>query len=205
MDKPELPFILKNSSKNFMERQKNIFDQLSTLQCNLQKDEEMEVEEPPTVSNKANRSVMRQFRGKESIFKRPQDPINKNYMRTIPDFKKNPHKWKKYSLADVKDEDMSDRSNTKAALSFLNELKNRSSEEMVTDRTEEMQKIVFKKVYTTVKDDTKNEEEKPSFRSSKVVMPEYVVGQKVKKDKKNRKIQSSGSAQLKLDHLFEDE
>ncbi|EFA11351.1 U5 small nuclear ribonucleoprotein TSSC4 [Tribolium castaneum] len=202
MDKPDLPFMLKNSNKNFMERQKSIFDQLSTLTCNLQKDEEMEVE-GPKVSNRANRSVMRQFRGKESIFKRPQDPVSKNYMRTIPDFKKNPHKWTKYSLADVKDEDMSDRSNTKAALSFLNELKNRNSE-MVTDKSEEMKKIVFKKVHTTtVKDNLKSEDEKPSFRSSKVVMPEYVVGQKVKKDKKNKKIQSGGGGQLKLDHLLD--
>ncbi|XP_044269763.1 protein TSSC4 [Tribolium madens] len=205
MDKPDLPFMLKNSNKNFMERQKSIFDQLSTLKCNLQKDEEMEVEEAPRLSNRTNRSVMKQFRGKESIFKRPQDPVSKNYMRTIPDFKKNPHKWTKYSLADVKDEDMSDRSNTKAALSFLNELKNRSNESMVTDKTEEIQKIVFKKVHTTVKDNLKNEDEKPSFRSSKVVMPEYVVGQKVKKDKKNKKIQNSSGGQLKLDHLLDDE
>src|SRR5699024_3675435 len=109
-----------------------------------------------------------------------------NYMKTIPDFKKNPHKWKKYSLADVKDEDMSDRSNTKTALSFLNELKSRNIMDTSDSEStsEEPRKIVFNKLPSTLKTTSLNnkEEVKSSFRSSKVVMPEYVVGQKVKKE-----------------------
>ncbi|CAH1372698.1 U5 small nuclear ribonucleoprotein TSSC4 [Tenebrio molitor] len=200
-------FTLKNSSKHFNERQKNIFDQLNKLQCNLRNEGEMDVDVAPDMK-KPDRSITKQFRGKESIFKRPQDPVRKNYLKTIPDFKKNPHKWKKYSLADVKDEDMSDKSNTKAALSFLNELKSRNNHEVKSDRAEESRKIVFKKVPSVgsaINVLNTDDEVKPTFKSSKVIMPEYVVGEKVKKEKKNRNLKSSAIVQLKLDHLHEND
>ncbi|KAJ3661795.1 hypothetical protein Zmor_006179 [Zophobas morio] len=190
-------FVLRGN-KEFLERQKNVFDQLTTTKCNLRPEKAMDVE--PNTPKSSGRVVTKQFRGKESIFKVPQDPVN--YMRTIPDFKKNPHKWTKYSLADVKDEDMSDSSNTKTALSFLNELKSRSVEDM-RDADEEPKKIVFKKF--TPETGSSKLEVKASFRSSKRVMPEYVVGEKINKRKKNHNSGSSEGPQLKLDHLFEDE
>lgn len=205
------PFRLKSSDQDFIQRQKNVFDQLTTLKTNLDNNStsEMDVCERQGSRRSTHKSIMKQFRGKESIFKRPQDPITKNYMRNIPDFKKNPHKWVKYSLDDVKDEDMSDRSNTKAAITFLSELKDRKKQlEKMDDGEPEVQKIIFKKVTKNVPTSvvgSKEDESKPSFRSSKLVMPEYVVGgQKVRKEKKNRDIKSS-SSQLKLDHLLDDE
>ncbi|RZC33044.1 TSSC4 domain containing protein [Asbolus verrucosus] len=200
------PFTLKGSNEHFNQRQKNVFDQLNKLQCNLQNnvEEDMDIEET-VVAKKSNRSIMKQFRAKESIFKRPQDPISKNYMKTIPDFKKNPHKWKRYSLADVKDEDMSETCNTKAALSFLNELKNRNLKQSESEVSEKAQKMVFKKIDTTVKNGSNNEQKKkPNFKSSKVVMPEYVVGQKITKEKKQKNVKNTSIVQLKLDHLYEE-
>merc|ERR1719228_454953 len=66
---------------------------------------------------------------KPETFKRPtsfRKPQRKpNY---IPDHRKNPHKWTKYTLEDVSADQMSDRSNTKAALQFLTELKDQKRE-----------------------------------------------------------------------------
>ena len=59
--------------------------------------------------------------------------------------------------------------------------------------------------------DDRNDDDKPLLKGSKVVMPEYVIGQKIKKTKKklNTKVENKDnmSSGLKLDHLltFEDE
>ncbi|XP_072383875.1 U5 small nuclear ribonucleoprotein TSSC4 [Diabrotica undecimpunctata] len=209
-------FTLKSANADFALRQKNVFDQLLVLEPNRRPtnsdDTEMDVDEDDVHSKvsspKEQRAITRKLRGKESIFKKPQNPVSKNYMKKIPDFKKNPHKWTRYSLEDVNDEDMSDRSNTKTALSFLEELKERKISEVPLDDSEKdvPQKIVFKKQRRhesspEIKEDP--ESLKATFRSSKVVMPEYVVGQKLKKDKKKKRVEKG--RELKLDHLLEDE
>ncbi|KAJ8981077.1 hypothetical protein NQ317_007214 [Molorchus minor] len=149
---------------------------------------------------------------RKAFFKKPQNPIPKNYINRIPDFKKNPHKWTKYSLDDVKEDDMSDKGNTRAALSFLKELEDRKSTNMECDddgNDDLPTKITFKRYTYPVsikKEDNKDEDiSKPSFRSSKVVMPEYVVGQKAKKDKKNNSTKTTTGKELKLDHLYEED
>lgn len=202
MHNPNPIFVLKTSDPQFLQRQNDVFAQLNTSLQSSSPNDSMDIEDNSSTQPN-NRSLTRQFRGKESIFKRPQDPIRKHYMRTIPDFKKNPHKWTKYSLADVKDDDMSDKSNTKAALSFLNELKSRTNNDEGIDEEVGSKKIVFKKVLR--KASPGNVDSQSTFRSSKVVMPEYVVGQKVEKDKKTPKAARNKGAELKLDHLFEDE
>uniref|UniRef100_A0A6P7FP52 U5 small nuclear ribonucleoprotein TSSC4 n=1 Tax=Diabrotica virgifera virgifera TaxID=50390 RepID=A0A6P7FP52_DIAVI len=212
-------FTLKSANADFALRQKNVFDQLLVLEPNLdrrptrQDDTEMDVDEDDVHSKvstpKEQRAITRRLRGKESIFKKPQNPVSKNYMKKIPDFKKNPHKWTRYSLEDVNDEDMSDRSNTKTALSFLEELKERKISEVPSDDSEkdQPQKIVFKKQRRHESNPSETKEDpdslKATFRSSKVVMPEYVVGQKLKKDKKKKRVEKG--RELKLDHLLEDE
>lgn len=161
------------------------------------------------------------LRGKESIFKRPEAPISKCLpLGRVPDFRKNPQKWTKYSLNDV--EEMSDRSNKAAAMSFLNELQSRkrarNNRDTDIDSQDDQKKIIFNK--TVLIKDTASydreegnsveeiEEERASFRSSKVIMPEYVIGQKkhTKSNKKDNKIERNLAAkQLKLDHLIEEE
>lgn len=150
----------------------------------------------------------------------------------------NPHKWKKYSLDDA---DISDRTNTSAAFAFLAEIeKRKDAEEEKRARENQMdvddsacEKIVFKKQQSNSRDHRKpsfnqsvplqkeierrdrGEEtgEKAILKGSKVVMPEYVIGQKVQKTNK-RKIsaESTGSSKKSdgknrptLQHLFDEE
>ncbi|XP_056641377.1 protein TSSC4 [Diorhabda sublineata] len=209
-----IPFTLKSDNDEFSLRQKNIFEQLTVLENNktkLQNDTQMEVDTDVDDTHKSNpklqRAITKRLRGKESIFKRPQNPVPKNYIKKMPDFKKNPHKWTKYTLDDVADEDMSDKSNTKTALSFLEELKERKDSDplSVNAKADLTQKVVFKKHISKVSNSQSDDDSnvKASFRSSKVIMPEYVIGQKVKKEKKRKNVVKG--KELKLDHLLEED
>ncbi len=138
----------------------------------------------------------------------------------------NPHKWKKYSLDDA---DISDKSNTSAAFAFLKEIEDRKSstnEHQCDDEDDQEDKIVFnvrKRVHTGAKFNKSvhlksivNDEsidpaiDLPKMKGSKVVMPEYVIGQKKEKKKSMSKASADGgekksSEMLKLNHLFEDD
>lgn len=232
-------FVLHGGNTAFANRQKLLFNKLSDAEqeCNKNRavtestDAHMNVDNSsqlPILRTGQKRTIeMRRFRGKESIFKRPEGPAPRALSRSIPDFHKNPHKWKKYTLDDVSNDDMTEESNTRAALSFLKELKARRSLERIKE-SEKMdidgcssveRKIIFKskKMKTEVKfkkpaDNTENvdnvpivieNDDKPVFRNSKVIMPEYVVGQKQKKKNKKEKhfAKVDRSKELKLDHL----
>jgi hypothetical protein len=55
-------------------------------------------------------------------------------------------------------------------------------------------------------DDHQEEIAKAQIKGSKVVMPEYVIGQKAKKQKKEKSSSSkSDKKELKLDHLMQEE
>ena len=134
----------------------------------------------------------------------------------------NPHKWKKYSLEDV---DTSDRTNSLGAFQFLQEIEKRREQEtmMLVEEEENTDKIVFKRKSTRrnemfnksvklqdVAENDSGEVDKAILRGSKLLMPEYVIGQKVKKSNKKKEqsaattIPSTASV-LKLGHLFEEE
>lgn len=212
----ESPFTLNSADDNFLQRQKNVFDQLNVLEKNAKNNvkntiineepEDMVIDENPRNHKRGNRSATKHFRGKESIFKKPQNVRPKGFFQKMPDFKKNPHKWTKYSLGDVNEADMSEKSNTKTALSFLKELESRNKNMDCNEDKEVPTKILFKKKCNKNTNET-NIEDKSSFRSSKVIMPEYTVGQKVKKEKKQgeKSRQISKGKELKLDHLLDDE
>lgn len=237
-------FVLHGGNTAFANRQKLLFDKLSDAEqeCNKNKmiiesaNRNMDIDEykksqTPRAGQK-RKSEMKRFRGKESIFKRPEGPAPRASNRNVPDYHKNPHKWKKYSLDDVSNDDMTEQSNTRAALSFLKELKARrltkkSEEQMDVEESNSVEnddsKIVFKprkaKIISDIQfkkpeneaENTNNaavivdSEDKPIFKSSKVIMPEYVVGQKQKKKSRKEKpqIKLNQSIQLKLDHLEE--
>ncbi|EAT41642.1 AAEL006755-PA [Aedes aegypti] len=168
----------------------------------------------------SERGPIRKFRGKESIFKRPAAPISKCLpMSRVPDFKKNPQKWTKYSLEDV---DISDRSNTAAAFSFLREMENKKQDQPSLEATGSEsathgfrgkvkfnRSIKLKSQLEEEQETPPTEEEKPKVKSTKVVMPEYVIGQKVKKPKPVKLGMASSkrdrSKELKLDHLMDEE
>ncbi|XP_020816643.1 protein TSSC4 [Drosophila serrata] len=157
---------------------------------------------------------LRRMRGKESIFKKPELPIGRCLKpRKTPDYQINPHKWKKYSLADV---DISDQSNSAAALSFLREMDaQRDAEGADDDSMNAGGKIEFKKTSKLNRNLKKLQAEevndvevdKPQLRGSKLVMPEYVIGQKAQKQKKSKpkSNQSRAAGKLQLSHLAEED
>lgn len=214
-------FYVMSEDDDFSNRLKNTFSLLDAAVA--EKEQKEDAQKKSTMDQiignaKSQRSKMKQFRGKESIFKRPERPPPPRVNRNIPDFKRNPHKWKKYTLGDVSEEEMSEKSNTAAAMSFLAELKSRKSE--IMEVSEETSKIVYTNPHKTVKSDNEvvktsssgfpTEEEGPCYKGCKLIMPEYVIGQK-KSGNKNIKCSLStidlapASKQIKLSHLNEDE
>jgi hypothetical protein len=231
-------FFIKGGDGSFTDRQKNIFEKLTVAE--KERNERQQELDDHTHSNniisagnsvssrkrcrsekKKNRGEesilkrpgVKKYKGEESIFKKPDVPPPRFKNKGVPDYHRNPHKWIKYSLADVSQEDMSDQSNTAAALSFLKEMQERKSQEEmeVDDITQPL--IIFKhpniKMKRLSQYDTSfgadsgmtnggraDEYVKPCFQSSKLVMPEYVVGVTKKKDKKK---------QEKPDHLPQNE
>ena len=130
--------------------------------------------------------------------------------RHMPDYKKNPGKWTRYDL-DIPEEDTSERSNSAAAFAFLQERKKLKQQEEQLEDGEDEQKIVFKKSSSRKRSaDTSQESQQPTvIKSGKVVMPEYVVGEKVaKKSSKPTKSSTAGSSacnKVGLGHLAEEE
>ena len=78
-------------------------------------------------------------------FKQPQRrPPHRRGQNQIPDFKKHPDKYTHYSLGDVSEKDMSERSNSRAALAFLEErrLQREKEEQMIAGVSDE-EEIIF--------------------------------------------------------------
>lgn len=190
----------------------------------------------------------RKLQGKQSIFKRPELPITKclKSRRPNPDysvrftaknfyrqrfsfivffyfefFKINPQKWQKYSLNDA---DISDRTNTAAAFTFLKELaeRNASSDEddllwMDSDETSSSRRpIRFNKQklnpLVELKKDLEDKDRcgaTSTMKGTKVLASEYVVGQQKPKLSKSKPIKDNGGkgggVALRLDHLLEDD
>ncbi|XP_034942804.1 protein TSSC4 [Chelonus insularis] len=234
-------FVLRGGGSDFSHKQKTLFDELLQAEKKYKKDQTATVNYNDYDSNashssrhtgKSKHGKIRQFQGRESIFKRQGPSISFRRDNTIPDYHKHPHKWTKYSLEDVQNNDMTDNTNTNVALSFLQELRARNSQceendikMSIDEQTEndvstssdsiKSTPIVFKKPFpkrneqkqVTVPADNKSS----VFKGSKVILPEYVVGErpKINKTKKPKKIASDENChqQIKLDHLkdFEDE
>lgn len=179
---------------NFNDRQKNLFDQLKRAEDTnknriITNETPMDVTTLKNQSNKRKRSETKEtkyLQGRESIFKRPEQPLSKCLPRRhVPDFKKNPHKWTKYSLDDVSSEDTSERGNTNAALSFLREIEERKKSQLEDMNEDDNVKPRFNTSVMVKNKKNTEDDEKLSFRGTKIVMPEYIVGQKKKSAKKN--------------------
>lgn len=124
------------------------------------------------------------------------------------------------------DTDISDRTNTSAAFAFLAEIEKRkeSEQDEADEDDKSTDKIVFKSkrpsfhksvpLRTKIFDDTaKDDDHKSVLKGSKLLMPEYVIGQKVEHKKRKSMPSTSHSQgsdkksrnQPQLQHLFEEE
>lgn len=205
---------------SFHERQKNLFEHLKDAedQCGFSKSNKAtDVQDYGVVDKRTYRKLkheMKQFRGRESIYKREGANIKqclKN--RTIPDHIKNPKKWVYYSLSDVTPDQMSDSTNTATALAFIREMEARDAK-LKIDHPDMDETGLFKKPTFQFSKTIKQEknDEKATFKSSKVIMPEYIVG--VTKQKKEKKMvpkkeetesENVKKVELKLNHLYDDD
>lgn len=215
---------------NFCDRRKNLINQLSELEKSMNKHKNHESSYVPKLEDltihSRNKNKLKGFRGRQSIFKRPDAPAPRTNLRTIPDYHLNPKKWTCYSLDDVKD--MSNESNSQAAFSFLKELKNQKkqntkqnlklcAESMEVDEVQNTSKksedisksgISFSKPIR--KELSIQLNSKPEFRNNKIIMPEYEVGIRKESKKKNnqrKNIKIDKNKEMKLEHLqmFDDE
>ncbi|XP_063242941.1 U5 small nuclear ribonucleoprotein TSSC4 [Bacillus rossius redtenbacheri] len=217
-------FFVKGGDTGFADREKRLLDCLAAAESekNGRRDSSLNAGGEPAVgeasrpSRKRRRAETKPFRGKESIFKEPGDPPPRARARDdVPDHHRNPHRWVRYSLGDVSQEDMSDQSNTAAALSFLRELELRkellAGGDMMDCDPPGPAPVVFKRPAQRGGDapGCEGPADRAVFKSSKLVMPEYVVGRD-KKERKSRGAQPASkydkSKEIKLQHLqFEDD
>ncbi|XP_061397342.1 uncharacterized protein LOC133333022 isoform X2 [Musca vetustissima] len=144
--------------------------------------------------------ALKNLRGKESIFKKPELPISRCLKpRSLPDFKVY-------------------HTNTSAAFEFLREIDARkeTDDDGVSEDRETIltKKIEFKKsskINRNIKTLQSQEQQdvevdSPKLKGSKLVMPEYVIGgskKKVAKAKNTKQDRAAGK--LKLSHLQEED
>ncbi|CAH0398821.1 unnamed protein product [Chilo suppressalis] len=210
---------------SFHERQKSLFNQLKDAeeQYSFSKSNKVSAEQDfGAIDRHTYRKVkheMKQFRGRESIFKRPEANLRECLRaKSVPDYMKNPKKWVYYSLSDVTPDQMSDSTNTATALALIRKMEEKETTDTNMETNSSQDDFVFKKptfrVSSAVKRTTKPENVNLTLtKNNKIIMPEYVVGVTKKKEKKNKlpnhKSQANPDekakkADLKLDHLFED-
>ena len=140
-------------------------------------------------------------------FRRPQGRGARR-QRYRPGFNRNPGKWTSYDLSDVSRDQLSDKSNTAAALQFLEE--RRQAKESPEERkpADLSQKVEFSYPSKVKEGESKADSAAKKFRDGKLVMPEYDMGRKNVKAKR-RKVdltgESSGSGAVNLEYLQEDD
>ena len=197
---------------------------------------------PPTSrhhqhDDRSEKRYSKEFKGRESIFRTPNESgwppsrsdfrssnkssrnFRQNSRKFVPDHVKNPGSYTKYDLSDVSRDQMSDRSNTRAAFDFLRQLKDRKHED--DDISEDdLKKVDEGKISFKKPKKPENSSNESGSSSSNVVkdgvkrvMPECVVGQKPKSSVVESKLNSdstkkskkSNKKQISLAHLDDEE
>uniref|UniRef100_A0A8D8YLP5 U5 small nuclear ribonucleoprotein TSSC4 n=1 Tax=Cacopsylla melanoneura TaxID=428564 RepID=A0A8D8YLP5_9HEMI len=228
----------------FKQRQNNLFNLLiKTEKETIKKDSFLAVSNKGTMSEKIkfHRNIRHEYNHTRAEPKPPRKSDGPNTFRVpdnrcistfrkphgnrTPDFRVNPHKWTKYTLSDVTENDLSDRSNTNAALSFLNDLKKQKTldndsvnMDVDTEGDGKTSKILFKKKSTprthtddsSVRNNSESSGSSNQYVDGKHVMAEYVVGQsnkpkKVKNTDVARVQEKKNNKEIALNHLYEDE
>jgi len=205
-------FSLNVKDDAFSARQASVFGSLPVIELSSSKEESSSSTQAET--GEESEDVM-PFKGEESIFKRPMPKLKKSSHRPrrqfypynnktkVPDYKKNPEKWIKYSLESTSD--MTDKSNSAAAFSFLREIeeRKRKNSNIEDEETTTSGKILFKK--------PKNKEDKSqanrTYRDGKLCMPAFEFGSKKSKSVKRVKDKATTkkTQERTLAHLTEEE
>lgn len=199
MSQEKKGFMHIDGDEGFQSRSKSVFEGLNTL------------EPPKEIENSPSREVTRGNR------RRPNH---------VPDHVLHPAKWTKYSLEEDGSEHLgrlnAHEVNKHAALSFLNELKDRrksvDKDENTAEKDEDMrenfsEKHSFSKPCTT-NTESASEENKSlvSQKQGVTVMPEYVVG-KTKAQNKRKQLETNNPSSsnqkirsdIQISHLLQSE
>lgn len=185
-------FQIKGSAE-FASRRNQIFNELNDLEER---------------HDKWREEATSECRESKRIFKRPRLPVSLKRARqedAVPDYIMNPHKWKKYSLADTPN--VTEESNTAVALQFLQDRRKSREAHIVPD---DMKGITYQKPAATQNEvaDFVEQESKElpacSFTCASVHrMPELVVGEKRRKPAKSFESKAKVGDSVRLDHLEE--
>lgn len=219
-------FELKNSSEGFQAKSKDIFagiDKLKSEKSEKKEDKSAKFDKEDLRNRLNSRKESRNSRefsgnsreentkdlkGCESIFRTPNEsgwppPRSRNQFRKrkIADHVKNPKNYTYYDMSSVSRDQMSDRSNTRAAFDFLREMRERKDGEK-DEKVDQGAKISFKK--PKIKEISEASSSNVVKDGVKRVMPECVVGQK-KTKKVEKKTINKSSKQISLSHLDDEE
>lgn len=198
-------FTLSGTDTGFSSRSQDVFSTLATIEAkhdafqkasakttSRTRDAEAVIKDDPVVEDPLPRK-------RPNAFKRPRGcPPPRR--RWTPDYRQHPERWTKYDLSDVPVDQMSERSNTAAAMDFLNTQRKIHEENRDVDDTGH-NTVRFKKPTmkgpcqtaglgkrTAATTDT-------AVGNSKLVMPEYVVGQSASKKRQTKR----ATGQVKCD------
>lgn len=125
------PFALQSDSSAFKSRTTDVFQQLNNLEfqhnavlqaregdCSIHNDDKLLMKSDPTDECE---SITSGFKKPDSIKGRPRKRNFQGHHKSLPGHLECPEKWKKYTLSDVSDDQLSQASNSKAAFAFLEE------------------------------------------------------------------------------------
>lgn len=183
MDSVKQGFSLKGHDEAFSVRRESIFGSLPVVV--LKHNETLSLEASVTIEEDRDTSDDTSvYKGEESMFKRPMPKLRtSSYLPrkfckvkriATPDHKQNPHKWVRYNLSTTSE--ITEKSNSAAAFSFLRELEERKRKleptENSHDYSDSTDKILFKKPNTSkeLSDKTK------TYRDGKLCMPTFEFG-----------------------------
>lgn len=204
------------SNEAFASRSKDIFANIDSLAAEKQDTQKQEKRPEEREEKSKNSQKIEEFKHRESIFRSPNesgwpptssrfDSRNKSRFRQrdrprhpkkVPDYIVNPQKYKKYDLSDV--DQMSDRSNTRAAFDFLRQLKDRKSNDDQDEPLENPGKISFKKPKKTVVEESASSTSIAVDGGHKRVMPECVVGASKKAKSSDQKSSNKAASKAKV-------
>ncbi|KAI0214160.1 hypothetical protein LSAT2_000745 [Lamellibrachia satsuma] len=190
-------FSLTGADTGFSSRSQDVFSSLATIEA---KHDAFQKATATTASRKSDGETLIKDdpivedalpQKRSTAFKRPRG-VPPPRKRWTPDYRQHPERWVKYDLSDVQADQMSERSNTAAAMDFLNTQRRRKDENIGVDDAGRAT-IQFKKPTVKVSCQTAGLKRcaatnDTSFGNSKVVMPEHVVGQSASKKRQTKRL-----------------
>lgn len=218
-------FTLAGEEDAFKEKAGNLFSALNDVQYSPTQDVDSYVKSDPLKDERqtklggAHGSCTRQSRSStassrsghtskhdessgSSMMPPPRAPaFKRKSRRPLPGHLKNPSKYTKYSLDDVPEQQMTQKSNTAAALAFLQEIDDKQNKDQTEDEPPEGSKPMFKKPTHKTASRTVGEAKGVSNDSSE--SGSDTVSQN--KPKLKQKHKSKKEKEVKLSHLEYDE